>query len=147
MGDLALRQVGHLLAGQARDTDLVARYGGDEFAWLMPATSMETALMVADRIRQRVMETRQEMDLPISLSIGIAACPEDADSMTDLIDRADAAMYLAKSAGGNQVRRYVATEDYRSATQKRVRKPRPRAGHMPSKSLPDDTMLQLDLSE
>jgi diguanylate cyclase (GGDEF)-like protein len=148
MGDLALRQVGHLLAGQARDTDLVARYGGDEFAWLMPATSMETALMVADRIRQRVMETREEMDLPISLSIGIAACPEDADSMTDLIDRADAAMYLAKSAGGNQVRRYVATEDHRSATQKRVRKPRPRGGHAPPlKPLPEEGILQFDLTE
>ena len=148
MGDLALRQVGHLLAGQARETDLVARYGGDEFAWLMPATSMETALMVADRIRQRVMETRDEMGLPISLSIGIAACPEDADSMTDLIDRADAAMYLAKGAGGNQVRRYVATEDHRSATQKRVRKPRPRSGSvLPTKPLSEEGVLQLDLTD
>ncbi len=149
MGDLALRQVGHLLAAQARETDIVARYGGDEFAWLMPGTSMETALMVADRIRKRVMETRAELDLPISLSIGIASCPEDADNLTDLIDRADAAMYGAKSAGGNQVRRYMASEDHRSASQKRVRKPRPRSGpSKPSKPpMPEDSSLPLDLND
>ncbi len=126
MGDLALRQVGHLLAAQARDTDVVARYGGDEFAWLMPGTSVEAALAVADRIRRRVQETQTQMDLPISLSIGIAACPEDATSMAELIDLADAAMYLSKDSGGNQVKRYQAEEDHRSASQKRVRKPRPR---------------------
>lgn len=148
MGDLALRQIGHLLAAQARETDLVARYGGDEFAWLMPGTSMEAALMVADRIRKRVIETREEMDLPISLSIGIASYPEDADNLTDLIDRADAAMYGAKNAGGNQVRRYIEAEDHRSATQKRVRKPRPRGEAAPlPKPSPDADILRLDFNE
>lgn len=145
LGDLALRQVGHLLAAQARDTDVVARYGGDEFAWLMPGTSVEAALAVADRIRRRVQDLREEMDLPISLSIGIAACPEDAAGMTELIDFADAAMYVAKDAGGNQVRRYVTAEDHRSASHRRVRKPRPRSTPPPSAPLPPkETILQLD---
>ena len=67
------------------------------------------------------------MELPISLSIGIAACPEDAASMADLIDLADSAMYLAKETGGNRVKRYVASEDSRGTTQKRFRKPRTRS--------------------
>ncbi len=147
MGDLALRQVGRLLAGQARDTDIVARYGGDEFAWLMPGTSVEAALAVADRIRRLAQDLREEMDLPISLSVGIAACPQDAASMTDLIDFADAAMYAAKDAGGNQVRCYIAAEDHRSASRKRVRKPRPRGAPRPVKAPPSDGgSLPLDLS-
>ena len=149
LGDLALRQVGRLLAGQARDTDVVARYGGDEFAWLMPGTSVEAALAVADRIRRLAQGLREEMGLPISLSLGIAACPQDAVSMTDLIDFADAAMYVAKDAGGNQVRRYIAAEDHRSASQKRVRKPRPRVpAPRPAKSPPPQgENLPLDLPD
>ena len=134
MGDIALRQVGHLLASQARDTDIVSRYGGDEFAWLMPGTSVEAALAVADRIRRQLEELQQEMELPISLSIGIAACPEDAASMADLIDRADVAMYLAKERGGNQVNHYVAAEDSRADAQKRGRKPRAVSPAAPAKT-------------
>ena len=150
MGDLALRQVGQLLAGQARETDVVARYGGDEFAWLMPGTSVEAALAVADRIRRLANNLREEMDLPITLSIGIAACPEDAVGMAELIDLADAAMYLSKGTGGNQVRRYVASEDHRTASQKRVRKPRPRGGSStppPAPSADEAAPLRLDLSD
>ncbi len=150
MGDLALRQIGHLLAEQARDTDIVARYGGDEFAWLMPGTSVEAALAVADRIRRLAYTVREEMDLPISLSIGIAACPDDAASLAELIDFADAAMYLAKDAGGNQVRRYLASEDHRSASQRRVRKPRPRSGSpsTPARPVPpEESILRLDLND
>jgi len=145
-GDLALRQVGRLLAAQARDTDVVARYGGDEFAWLMPGTPVEAALAVADRIRRLAQDLRAEIDLPISLSLGIAACPQDAAVMADLIDFADAAMYAAKDAGGNQVRHYIAAEDYRNAAQKRVRKPRPRGGAAPTKPMPaktEDSQLAL----
>lgn len=147
MGDLALRQVGHLLAVQARDTDVVARYGGDEFAWLMPGTSVEAALAVADRIRRLVQE--EQTDLPVSLSIGVAACPEDATSMADLIDLADAAMYLSKDSGGNQVRRYLAAEDHRTATQKRVRKPRPRQASSSTVRLPppEVSILRLDMND
>ena len=148
-GDQALRQVGRLLAGQARDTDVVARYGGDEFAWLMPGTSVEAALAVADRIRRQAQALRTEFDLPVSLSLGIAACPQDAAVMADLIDFADAAMYAAKDAGGNRVRHYIAAEDHRSASQKRVRKPRPRGGPPATirPTSPQTENLPLDLSD
>jgi diguanylate cyclase (GGDEF)-like protein len=144
MGDLALRQVGHLLAAQARETDLVARYGGDEFAWLMPGTSVDAALAVADRIRHLVQNLRLEMDLPISLSIGIASCPEDAVGMTELIDFADSAMYESKEAGGNQVCRYFPSEDDR----KRTRKPRTRPASSPADPASfDETPIRLDLGD
>ncbi len=149
MGDLALRQVGHLLEAQARDTDIVARYGGDEFAWLMPGTTMETAIAVADRIRRLVQEMRLEMDLPISLSIGIASCPEDASDMTTLIDFADIAMYQAKGAGGNRVRRYAATDPKPIPSKKRSRKPRSRSSARPldQSSRREDDMPRLDLED
>jgi diguanylate cyclase (GGDEF)-like protein len=149
MGDLALRQVGHLLGAQARDTDLVARYGGDEFAWLMPGTSVEAAIAVADRIRRLVQDMRLETDLPISLSIGIASCPDDAADMTTLIDFADIAMYQAKEAGGNKVSRYAAAHTKRGLSKKRSRKPRsrPSASRIIPPRLREDDLPRLDLGD
>jgi len=136
MGDVALRQVAHLLASQARDTDIVARYGGDEFAWLMPGTSVEAALAVADRIRRQLEDLRVGMEMPISLSIGIAACPEDATTMADLINLADAAMYVAKEDGGDQVRRYIAPKEDGVSAESRPRKSRVRTEDAPAPAPP-----------
>ncbi len=147
MGDLALRQVGRLLGGQARDTDIAARYGGDEFAWLMPGTSVEAAVAVADRIRRLVRDMSRDLNLPISLSIGIASCPDDAVSMTELLDFADTAMYQAKGAGGNQVRRYAASEDNRGAAPpSRPARPRLSSG-TPDQPEPSEDLPQLDLGD
>ena len=127
---------------------MVARYGGDEFAWLMPGTSVEAAVAVADRIRRRVQEMRLELDLPISLSVGIASCPEDAADMTTLLDFADAAMYQAKGAGGNQVRRYLAAEPGRGTPKRRLQKPRSRsAGPKKLRGAEGDDLPRLDLSD
>lgn len=148
MGDLALRQVGHLLGAQARDTDIVARYGGDEFAWLMPGTSVEAAVAVADRIRRQVQDLSRDLNLPVSLSVGIASCPEDASGMTDLIDFADSAMYQAKGAGGNQVQRYRASEDGRTDASPQGRPPRPRfSAGLPGVPPTTEELPQLDLGD
>ena len=146
MGDLALRQVGRLLGGQARDTDIAARYGGDEFAWLMPGTSVEAAVAVADRIRRLVRDMSRDLNLPISLSIGIASCPDDAGSMTQLIEFADTAMYQAKGAGGNQVQRYKSSEDDRPGAPGRPVRPRLSAG-VPDLPEPSEDLPQLDLGD
>ena len=106
MGDLALQQIARLLASQGRETDVISRYGGDEFALLMPGTSAEAAVIVADRIRHLV-ESQNVAGIPLTLSIGIATCPVDATALPALIDLADEAMYRAKDAGGNAVRRYT----------------------------------------
>ena len=105
MGDLALQQVARLLASQGRDTDVIARYGGDEFAVMMPGTSVEAAMIVAERIRHLV-ESQNVGGIPITLSIGVASCPSDATTLSSLIDLADAAMYRAKDTGGNGVRQH-----------------------------------------
>lgn len=117
MGDLVLRRVARLLAAQARDTDVVARYGGDEFAILMPGTPVAAALAVADRIRALVSESPELAageigPVPLTLSIGIAACPDDATRLAVLIELADAAMYRAKEEGGNRVVRHAAPASY-----------------------------------
>lgn len=148
MGDLALRQVGHLLGAQARDTDIVARYGGDEFAWLMPGTSVEVAIVVADRIRRLVQDLSRGLNLPISLSVGIASCPEDATSLTDLIDFADTAMYQAKGTGGNQVRRYLVPIEGRPITPKTGRTSRSRPPiELPDSLPPVEELPELDLGD
>jgi diguanylate cyclase (GGDEF)-like protein len=109
MGDVALQHIARLISSQGRDTDVLARYGGDEFAMLMPGTPADAAVLVADRIRQLV-ESERVTDIPLTLSIGVAACPTDATTLTELLDMADEAMYDVKENGGNGVRRYDSPE-------------------------------------
>jgi diguanylate cyclase (GGDEF)-like protein len=106
-GDEVLRSVAARLSQAVRPTDVVARYGGDEFAILLPRTSQAGALAIAERVRSLVATatTAVWMTSPeVTASIGIAGCPEDAESEEDLIRKADGALYEAKRMGGNQAR-------------------------------------------
>ena len=105
-GDALLQLVAQRLKGRIRDSDTLARMGGDEFAVIMPGiTAFERALQVATEL---VNSLAKPFDLPqgtahISGSIGIALCPQDADSVESLAQCADMAMYTAKTSGKNQV--------------------------------------------
>ena len=105
-GDAALRRVADLMRSQLRPQDLIARYGGEEFALLLPATTLEQARHVAERLRAAVAAgdcSAFASDLHITVSIGLA---ERSGSVHHerLVSQADVHLYEAKHAGRNQVR-------------------------------------------
>lgn len=105
VGDLVLRGVARILRETARDTDIVARYGGEEFCAIMPETDAEGARAIAERVRKEIeaaaFETEQGA-LKVTLSLGIATYPENADKKQALIDLADQCLYFAKEHGRNR---------------------------------------------
>lgn len=106
-GDAAIRKVGELVAGSLRETDKVARFGGEEFVVLLREVSEHKAHELAERIRETVASTPIEFEgaeMTVTVSIGCAAItPQDRD-VEELIERADRALYAAKSSGRNCVR-------------------------------------------
>lgn len=83
-----------VLNGVKRETDIVARYGGDEFALVLPETDQAGALALAERIREAV---RQQCGGQMSVSVGVACCPDDGDALEPLVQAADDALYRAKA--------------------------------------------------
>lgn len=102
-GDLVLQRVGHILETNCRRSDVVARYGGDEFVMLMPETNMEHARQLASKLRGWVSADPLLREKNISASFGIACYPLHGSSPQELIQVADASMYLSKHQGGNAV--------------------------------------------
>jgi diguanylate cyclase (GGDEF)-like protein len=110
-GDQALQQLGALLRRSSRSYDLVARYGGDEFVIILPETTKKLAGEVAERVRLGVESAGPTGDPPglaghFTVSLGIATFPEDAIEQSDLIRKADLALYQAKSGGRNRIKTY-----------------------------------------
>jgi diguanylate cyclase (GGDEF)-like protein len=105
-GDEVLRELGGFLKGSLRTEDYAARYGGEEFLLLLPETGPEGAGQLAERLRRRLEEQQigAEHGMPgITVCVGVAAFPENADDPEELINQADRAMYKAKLAGRNRV--------------------------------------------
>jgi diguanylate cyclase (GGDEF)-like protein len=107
IGDAVLQVVGAIIRSAVRVFDVCARYGGDEFAILMPSTDHASAAACAERIRRRVSEYRGDPIAPIlpslTMSVGVAVI-ESGDTPAELLLRADRALYQAKAAGKNCVR-------------------------------------------
>lgn len=106
-GDRALSAVSQILKSQFRPRDLLVRYGGDEFAVLLPGATQAQALEIADRARQAVSGTTGDsndslIQIPIKISMGVAELAANGD-LESLIRAADAALYRAKHAGRNNV--------------------------------------------
>jgi diguanylate cyclase (GGDEF)-like protein len=98
-GDEALREIGRIVEGLIRPTDSFARIGGEEFALLMPETNQLDALLVSERLRAAISRHRILPDRRVTISGGIASCPQDASRREELERRADAALYWAKRHG------------------------------------------------
>ena len=103
VGDQALIWVAELMKEVSKENGLAVRYDGDEFMILMPGANKETALKVGHELIQLAHEKPaldgRKVELPITLSIGVASAPEDAQTGNDLIDKADTALYYAKKSG------------------------------------------------
>ena len=109
VGDVVLKEVSHIAKWSAREIDLTARYGGEEFSIILPETDRAGAMLVAERIRKRVEENifkAYDEKLKMTVSIGLAVYPDDSQEVSDLIERADKALYVAKSSGKNIVCEY-----------------------------------------
>src|SRR5580698_5483022 len=102
-GDLVLARVGRLLEQKCRQSNVVARYGGDEFIILMPETGIDQAQVLAERLRLLLATDPMLEEHKITGSFGVASFPVHGFAIEDLIRVADAGMYVAKHAGGNQV--------------------------------------------
>jgi diguanylate cyclase (GGDEF)-like protein/putative nucleotidyltransferase with HDIG domain len=102
-GDLVLQRVGQILETNCRRSDVVARYGGDEFVILMPETTMEQARQLSSKLRGWVASDPLLREKNISASFGIASYPLHGSAPQELIQVADASMYLSKHQGGNTV--------------------------------------------
>lgn len=110
VGDALLKQAVMSIKDSVRQVDLVGRYGGEEFCVVLTQTDKEPAKIVAERIR-RAIETMDikayDESLRVTISIGIAQFPLDADAPWQLIDKADKALYKAKQSGRNRIFIYV----------------------------------------
>lgn len=105
-GDQCLRAVIAPIASELRHGDALGRYGGEEFLVVLPGATMANAEAVAERIRQRIEEMPMLISgtrVGLTLSIGVATLEPDVQTPDDLIERADAALYLSKSGGRNLV--------------------------------------------
>lgn len=106
VGDSVLAGVAKSVMHSIRDNDLAFRYGGEEFAILLPSTDLESGKMVAERIRENVemsIYDKGNSNVKVTISIGCACCPKNANTIRELISLADEALYCAKRYGKNRV--------------------------------------------
>ena len=118
VGDLVLRELGERVHSTLRAGDTLGRYGGEEFMAILPETDSEHAIMVAERMRAAVTvlplaTTQVKEGINVTISLGISIYPEDATTSSELLEKADQAMYWAKRLGRNQIR--TATEAQRAS--------------------------------
>jgi diguanylate cyclase (GGDEF)-like protein len=107
-GSKALVEAAAVIRGSARETDIVARFGGDEFSIMLPDTGSEGAAAVGERVRERIAAhpflAGDGLSLRLTASVGVATLPDVAASAEELVRAADMAMYQVKDSGKNGVR-------------------------------------------
>jgi len=104
LGDEVLRQVSAILSQQLRKSDVASRYGGEEFAIITPETGLESALLVADKLRRVVGSWHfPGVARPVTISAGVAEFPTQGSTRDELVRAADEALYAAKQSGRDRV--------------------------------------------
>jgi len=101
-GDKMLEIIGRLVNAEIRNTDLAFRYGGDEFAIILPQSETHDAFIVAERVRRGIAGEMGKKNIKLSASLGLACWPGDAYTSGELVNTADRALYHAKQTGGNR---------------------------------------------
>ncbi|MFH1169190.1 MAG: diguanylate cyclase, partial [Chloroflexota bacterium] len=101
-GDKLLKQIGGVIKGAIRNADQAFRYGGDEFAILLPHTAIDSASRVAERVRRQVEAKAKGGLVSITASLGLANWPTDGIGASEIVSAADGALYRAKRSGGNR---------------------------------------------
>jgi diguanylate cyclase (GGDEF)-like protein len=99
-GDKLLRKIARILMFNIRNIDFAARYGGEEFAIILPETNRDKACLVAEKLRLDVL---RKVPGGLTISLGVATCPEDSRNGRGLIKKADQFLYHAKKTGKNRV--------------------------------------------
>ncbi len=108
-GDVILKELARILKESSREVDYVCRYGGEEFSMILGQTQKEQALDIAQRLRKTIADhpfprvSPHGKNIHITVSIGLAAFPQDASTPEELITQADKAMYIAKFSGKNKI--------------------------------------------
>jgi diguanylate cyclase (GGDEF)-like protein len=107
-GNKVLKELAQRIKDSVRDVDVVSRYGGEEFAVILPQTNKKDAQMVGERIRHQVDSTDFEVEegglmIKVTVSLGVATYPENGTTPKHLIEKVDQALYLAKGRGKNMV--------------------------------------------
>jgi len=102
-GDDVLRQIASHIKDSIRGVDLAFRYGGDEFAVVLPESSLDDACHVAERIRKRIEREMESKGIALTCSMGVAAWPTDGVAREMVLRAADSALYLSKQKGRNQI--------------------------------------------
>jgi diguanylate cyclase (GGDEF)-like protein len=107
VGSQALAEMGQVFKRMVRETDVVVRYGGDEFIIVLPETPLNGAMVIAERIRKKVEECEfvdQNLSIRLTVSLGVSNCPKHTLTAEGLIKKADAAMYRAKELSKNSIK-------------------------------------------
>ncbi|MDD9952196.1 MAG: sensor domain-containing diguanylate cyclase [Zetaproteobacteria bacterium] len=107
-GDYVLERVAKLFKEKFRKTDVMCRYGGEEFVVVLPGTTADGARLAAEKLREAVEQEvfiyKDEIEIPVTISLGIAQLKVGNETGQEAIERADSALYKAKHSGRNQVR-------------------------------------------
>ncbi|MBI5612668.1 MAG: diguanylate cyclase [Gammaproteobacteria bacterium] len=104
VGDGVLKQIAQIIDANSRDSDVVSRYGGDEFVILLPDATVEEARMVSQRLQSAVADWSLSNNISLSVSIGLGGVPDDGRDLQNVLKQVDQRMYQGKYSTGNSAR-------------------------------------------